>query len=233
MTTISKFKKFGLMAFTLAAVTLTSCEKEEEDDTTNTDDVTAPAEEHDHEVITDVHLVFTNVDDSTDVHEFHAVDPDGEGIQELTVEDEITLDSNKTYTLTFEILNTLEEDDHDDHDHHGHDHKQSPQGEGEDVLAEILEEADEHQVFFAFTNDAFSNPMGDGNIDNAADAVNYEDEDSNGLPLGLETTWTTGGAISEGMFRVVLQHQPGVKTATSSIADGDSDFDITFVLNIE
>ena len=215
--TISKFKKFGLMTLAFGAFALTSCEKEE---------TTTPEEEYDHEVITDVHLVFTNAADSTEVLEFHAQDPDGEGIQPLTVLDTITLDTNKTYTLTFEILNTLEDD------HHDHDHKMQGDEEGEDIAAEILEEADEHQIFFGFSNDAFANPMGDGNIDNASDAINYNDQDSQGNPIGLNTSWTTGSEVSNGSFRVVLQHQPGVKTATSSINDGDSDFDITFVLNI-
>ena len=105
---------------------------------------------------------------------------------------------------------------------------------GLDIVAEIAEEADEHQIFFAFTNDAFSNPMGDGNIDNASDAINYNDEDANGNPLGLNTTWTTGAtAISNGNFTVRLQHQPDLKTATSGANDGETDFEIDFVLNIE
>jgi hypothetical protein len=216
MTTISKFKKFGLMMLALGAITMTSCEKDEE---------VTPEEEHDHEVITDVHLVFTNTADANDVIEFSAQDPDGEGIEELTVLDTIQLDTSKTYILTFEIMNNLEEDEHD--------HKMFS-GEGEDIGAEILEEADEHQVFFSFTNDAFANPMGDGNIDNASDAVNYNDEDSNGNPLGLNTTWTTPStSTSNGNFTVRLQHQPDVKTATSTANTGDTDFEISFVMNIE
>ena len=88
MTTISKFKKFGLILLALGAITLTSCEKEDEETET-------PAEEHDHEVITDVHLVFTNANDSTEVLEFSAQDPDGEGIEELSVLDTIQLDTNE------------------------------------------------------------------------------------------------------------------------------------------
>lgn len=207
-----------MMAFTVGAFALTSCEKEETE---------TPEEEHDHEVITDVHLVFTNANNANDVVEFSAQDPDGEGIQELTVLDTIVLNTNKTYILTFEILNSLEDD------HAGHNHKMAS-GEGEDIGAEILEEATEHQMFFAFTNDAFADPMGDGNIDNASDAINYNDQDSNGNPLGLNTTWTTGAtALSNGNFTVRLQHQPGVKTATSTATDGDTDFEIDFVLSIQ
>ena len=102
---------------------------------------------------------------------------------------------------------------------------------------EIEEEGDEHQFFFSFTNNAFSDPTGNGNIDNAidnaSDEINYSDEDVNGNPLGLETSWTTGGSLEEtGEFTVRLQHQPDVKTATSGANDGDTDFELTFELNI-
>ena len=62
---------------------------------------------------------------------------------------------------------------------------------------------------------------------NRADPVNYEDEDDAGFPLGLETTWTTGNAAT-GTFRVVLKHQPDIKSATSDSTDGESDVDISW-----
>ena len=58
--------------------------------------------------------------------------------------------------------------------------------------------------------------------------------DENGNPLGMNTSWeTSSSTLSGGSFTVRLQHQPGVKTASSGANDGDSDFDLTFVLNIE
>jgi len=77
-------------------------------------------------------------------------------------------------------------------------------------------------------------PAGDGNVDNRGDAVNYNDMDAGGQPVGLNTTWTTGDAsTADGEFRVVLKHQPdGIKTATSTATDGDSDIDITWTLSI-
>lgn len=208
---INYFKKYSLVPVLAAAVLVTGCKKEEEKKE-------VPEEEHEHEGITHVHLKFTNVADATDTVEVEAVDPDGEGVAELEVLDTINLDMGKTYTLALEILNEEE------HEEEGEEH-------GVDIGAEILTEADEHQLFFAFSEGAFSDPSGDGNIDNASDAINYEDEDVNGNPLGLTTTWTAG-AYLDGEFRVKLMHQPGIKTATTGANDGDADFDLTFVLNV-
>ena len=200
------FRTYGVIALAAVGLTLTSCKKEE---------IEAPEEENEVEVITDVKLIFTNTADPNDMVEASAQDPDGEGVQELVILDEITLDINKTYTLTYQIANNLE-------------------APGEDIGAEILAEEDEHQFFYAFSLDAFTNPGGDGNVDNASDAIVYNDFDDNGYPVGLSTEWTTSGTtLTGGVFTARLQHQPGVKTATSGSTDGDTDFDLTFVLNIQ
>lgn len=204
MKVFNYFNKFFLLAFLAVGILMTGCKD---------DDV--PDEEPELEVITDVKLIFTNVADASDVVEARAQDPDGEGVAELEILSEITLGTDKTYTLTYEIFNNLE----------------TP---GEDIGAEIREEDDEHQLFYSFTADAFANPAGDGNIDSASDAINYNDADGNGNPLGLNTTWTTASsAITGGTFTARLQHQPDVKTATSGANDGDTDFDLQFVLNIQ
>jgi len=111
------------------------------------DDDDAPEVENELEVITDVTLIFTNVADPTNVVEARAQDPDGIGVEELEILDDIRLFTDTEYTLTYEILNALDEDD------------------VEDIGDEILDEDDEHQLFFSFTEDAFSDPTGDGNID--------------------------------------------------------------------
>ena len=164
------------------------------------------------EVITDVTLVFTS--DAGAVVTASAQDPDGEGVQELVVLDEIQLQAGTNYTLTFDIMNNLE----------------TP---GEDIGDEIAEEDDEHQIFFAWTEGAFSNPTGNGNIDNASDPVNYNDADGNGNPLGLNTSWTAGDPTTAASFTVRLQHQPDVKTSTSGANDGDTDFELQFRLTIQ
>jgi len=208
MKKVNYFKKYSMYTLLAAGILFTGCKKKDNDE-----DVPEP--ENELEVITDVKLVFTNTSDANDVVEARAQDTDGAGVKELEILDEINLDTSKTYTLTFEIFNNLE----------------SP---GEDIGDEIKEEDDEHQIFFSFSNDAFTNPLGNGNIDNASDPLNYNDADGNGNPVGLSTTWTTSSALlSAGAFTVRLQHQPDVKTSTSGANDGDTDFDLSFVLNIK
>ncbi len=152
-----------------------------------------------------------------------AIDPDGEGVKNLEVQDEIVLRYGSTYKLTITLINELAE----------------PTSPAYDITGEVAEEGDEHIFFFAWSNDLFANPAGNGNLDNRADPLNYEgadnSKDANGLPLGLTTTWTTvdgSGAAKKGTFNVVLKHQPGLKSETSSAAVGETDLDVTFNLNV-
>lgn len=213
MKTTKKLWFYPLVAVLFSAV-ITSCDDDEE--------TPPPPQENEEEVITSVKLIFTDVDNPNDIVEASAIDPDGEGVEELEIQDEITLDVNKVYVLTYEILSALDPND------------------VEDIGEEIEEEDDEHQIFYGFSNDAFANPAGSGNIAPDAGAVNYNDEDSeaqdgSGNPVGLSTTWTTSvDPLMAGSFRVVLKHQPdGIKSATSTSDDGESDFDLEFILNIQ
>ena len=207
MKTINPFKNLQLLAILFSVITIIGC--------SNDDDV-APEEENEVEVFTDVTLVFTNTADVNDVVTASAQDPDGTGIQELQILGAITLAADTEYTLTYEILNALDPTDI------------------ENIGDEILEEDNEHQFFFSFTENVFANPTGNGNIDAAADPINYNDADENGNPVGLSSTWTTSSTASSGAsFTVRLQHQPDVKTASSGSNDGDTDFALTFALNIQ
>jgi hypothetical protein len=207
MKTINPFKNLQLLAILFSVITIIGC--------SNDDDI-APEEENEVEIFTDVTLIFTNTADNSDVVRASAQDPDGTGIQELQILDAITLAADTEYTLTYEILNALDPSD------------------VENIGDEILEEDNEHQFFFSFTENVFSDPIGNGNIDAAADPINYNDADENGNPVGLSSAWTTAGtASSEGSFTVRLQHQPDVKTATSGSNDGDTDFELTFALTIQ
>ena len=195
------FKLNYLLYAVLTLFIFTACEEDE----------AAPEEENEVEVFTDVKLVFTPAGGGAAV-EAAAQDPDGAGVQELQVLGAINLAANTSYTLTMVIENCLE----------------SP---CELMNEEIEEEDEEHQFFFAFSDDAFTSPAGNGNVDSASDPLNYNDVDGNDNSIGLNTSWTTGVA-SSGTFTVRLQHQPDVKTATSGATDGDTDFALTFNLNI-
>ena len=195
------FKLNYLLYAVLTLFIFTACEEDE----------VAPEEENEVEVFTDVKLVFTPVVGGAAV-EAAAQDPDGAGVQELQVLGGINLKANTNYFLSMIIENCLEDP-------------------CELMNEEIEEEAEEHQFFYAFTNDIFTSPSGNGNIDNASDPINYIDVDGNGNPIGLLSTWNTGSAKS-GTFTIQLQHQPDVKTATSGATDGDTDFALTFNLNI-
>ena len=196
------FKLNYLLYAVLTLFIFTACE---EDDA-------APEEENEVEVFTDVKLIFMAQSGPGDTVVVAAQDPDGAGVQELQVLGAINLKANTNYFLSMIIENCLEDP-------------------CELMNEEIEEEAEEHQFFYAFTNDIFTSPSGNGNIDNASDPINYIDVDGNGNPIGLLSTWNTRSAKS-GTFTIQLQHQPDVKTATSGATDGDTDFALTFNLNI-
>lgn len=175
-----------------------------------------PVREDVPELITKATLTFTPEGGGTAVV-VTATDPDGDGVKDIEVDGSINLAANKTYTLTLSLVNGLA----------------SPSDPAYDITAEVEEEGDEHLFFFAWTNNVFADPGGDGNVDNREDAVNYNDEDAGGLPLGLSTNWTSAASSSTGTFRVILKHQPELKSATSSSATGETDLDLTFTITIQ
>ncbi|MEQ8361708.1 MAG: hypothetical protein RH948_02505 [Cyclobacteriaceae bacterium] len=192
----------GLIAL-LGVFTMVSCDDDDD-----------PVKEDVPELITKATLTFTPAGGGTPVTS-SATDPDGEGVQDIEVDGPINLTAGTTYTLTVSLINELAD----------------PTDEEYNITEEVEEEGDEHMFFYAWTNDVFSDPSGNGNIDNRADDVNYEDEDDNGQPLGLTTSWTAGSA-STGTFRVVLKHQPDLKTDTSDANTGESDLDVIFTINV-
>lgn len=174
-----------------------------------------PVREDVPEMITKVSMAFTP-NGGGPVIIATATDPDGDGIQDLEIDGEIILESDTEYVLEIELINGLAQ----------------PGTAEYDVTDEVSEEGAEHMFFFAWTGNLFSDPEGDGNVDDRADAVNYEDEDVEGNPLGLRTTWTTGAAAS-GDLRVILKHQPDLKSATSDVNTGETDLDIAFPVVIQ
>lgn len=167
-----------------------------------------PAIENEEEVIAEVALTFTPVEGG-DALSFTWSDPDGGGSQNPVVEP-IVLQANTAYTLTIELSGPNDEN----------------------FTEEIEEEADEHMFFFGWTEGLFASPAGNGNLASPEGDVNYEDVDTAGLPLGLQTSWTTA-APAAGTFTTILKHQPGSKTAISTINNGETDIEIVWNLTIE
>jgi hypothetical protein len=83
-----------------------------------------------------------------------------------------------------------------------------------DRTDEIRQKGNEH--LFVFT----ASP-------NSLLTINATDTDSNGRPIGLEST-VVAGSEGTGTLRVVLKHQPGnLKTGTNTTA-GETDVDVSF-----
>lgn len=199
-----KAKQVGGLLAMISLGVMTGC---------NNDD---PVKQDVPEFISSVELIFTPVGGGT-VVTATATDPDGLGSGNITVDGSINLTKNVTYTLTFEILNNLA----------------APTDAEYNISAEIEEEGDEHQFFFSWTNNVFTNPTGNGNIANRNDVVNYNDEDVNGLPIGLSTSWTAKDVASSGKFTVLLKHQPELKSNTTTSSDGETDIDLIFDITVE
>ncbi len=131
------------------------------------------------------------------------LDLDGDGGETPTITGG-TLAANETYTGTMELLNEAE----------------SP---SEDITEEIQEEDEEHQFFFQ--------------TDIAGLSVAYNDQDADGRPVGLSTTLTTTSAAS-GNITITLRHEPvkdaaGVADGDITNADGETDIEITFPINVQ
>ncbi len=182
-------------------------------------DTNDPQKEDVPELITKVTLTFTPTTGAPVV--VTATDPDGEGIQSIKVDGPINLTKGTSYVLGITLINGLAQ----------------PTDEGYDITKEVEEEGDEHMFFFSWTGDAFAHPKGNGNIDARTDEVDYSGgdgaKDANGLPLGLRTSWRAADIGTTGAsFRVLLKHQPGLKTSVSGSDAGETDLDVTFGLNV-
>ena len=173
------------------------------------------------EIITNVILNFTPIGGGETVM-VEAENLNSNGFQDFRATQAIDLKANTSYTLTVDFTNS-----------------QDPNNLI-DVKSEVLDEATEHKLMYIWLGDLFNDPPGNGNADNPADIINYNDFDGNGLPLGLSTRWTTGDATAPGdefLFRVLLMHQPilngsPMKSATSGINNGGRDFNIAWRMNV-
>ncbi len=119
-----------------------------------------------------------------------------------------TLQANTTYTGVVQLLNETEDPI--------------------EIVSEEIEESDkekrDHQFFFA----AIPSLLG---------TFSYTDEDSNGNPIGLNFTFTTGAA-STGDLSVILKHlpnksAPNVSSGDITNAGGSTDAEAIFPITIE
>lgn len=85
------------------------------------------------------------------------------------------------------------------------------------ITEEVEEESGDHLLCYT--------------VNGANITVAATDHDANGLPVGLNTTWSVGAA-GNGSVKIVLRHQPGVKTGDCPGA-GDSDVEVEFNFEIE
>jgi hypothetical protein len=162
------------------------------------DDDTAPEVINDEELITTVILTLTP--DSGDQVVLTTVDLDGDGPDEPVTTVVGNFSENTIYDGTVAFLDESGE-------------------EVEDITQEVIEEADEHQVFYTISEGL--------NIQ-----TNYEDQDSQGNPLGVQITLSTGAA-SEGSLTVTLRHEPVKPNDGLESAGGETDISTSFDVSIQ
>ncbi|MBT8229195.1 MAG: hypothetical protein KJO50_02980 [Bacteroidia bacterium] len=93
----------------------------------------------------------------------------------------------------------------------------------ENITEEIEEEDVDHQFFFQ--------------TDITGLTVSYNDQDSNGNPVGLNTILTTG-ETGAGSLTIILKHEPvkeasGVSEGNITNAGGETDISVTFPINVQ
>ena len=162
------------------------------------DDDTTPEIINEDELITTVILTLTP--DSGDQVVLTTIDLDGDGPDEPVTTVVGSFSENTQYQGAVQFLNETEDP-------------------AEDITQEVIEEADEHQVFYT---------VGEGlNI-----TTTYLDSDSNGNPLGVSITLETGEA-SSGRLTVTLRHEPVKPNDGLESAGGETDISTSFDVSIQ
>ena len=168
------------------------------------DDDDAPQVINEEEVITTLNL-FLTPEGGGEIITFTYKDLDGDGSNpEITSP---ALSANTTYTGRVQFLNELEDP-------------------AEDITVEVLEEDDEHQVFYVVEDSLNATPTYTGALDN------------DGNPVGVEFSLAIGDA-SQGNFTVFLIHEgdknaPGASEGNlSPQVGGETDIEVTFNVTVE
>lgn len=193
---MKNYKRLPIYLLAALAIGFASCESED------------PTPENEGEVITDVTLNFQEVDGSGNpvgsVFSAKASDPEGIEVGATPTIETINVTKGKKYRMTIAVTNSIE---------------------GEDITAEILAEADEHQFFFLGT--AFT-----GNVMTIA----YDDPSGELIGLQNELAVSSSPGTNNAQFRVILRHDldknyPGATNPNFQNyeqAGGETDLDITF-----
>ncbi|MGB2086386.1 MAG: hypothetical protein ACPHUE_04630 [Flavobacteriaceae bacterium] len=154
----------------------------------------SPEEINEEEVINKITLQFTDSENTT----FSKTWNEGEAVPA------ITLQPNSSYQVAISFFDA------------------SDPADVEDITEEVIEEADEHLVFYEVTEATVS-------IESADD----DTRDSAGVPLMINTVWETAAA-STGMVRVYLIHEPSSKDgATRNAIGGSTDAELDFPVTIQ
>jgi len=155
--------------------------------------------------------------------------------------------SSETITYNFEVeghAHDDEDEDDDDNDHDGHEgehteielepnssynvsmfiYNDTDPNNIENITLEVIEEADEHQIYYAITDELSGFSIASASNDT---------RDSDGNPLFLKTTWTTIGETSGDVVGYLI-HEPTSKTgSTRNDFGGATDFEIEFEVHVE
>ena len=198
MKTNQHSKQFKFYALALvAALTFSSC---------SNDDDNPPPPVNEEELITTVTAIYTPVGGGTAVT-LQYKDLDGEGANAPVITVSSPFEKNKTYNGTVTFKNELA-------------------NPAEDITPEIVEEGDEHQLFYQTTGTL--NPFTYGTA-----TSNF---DKNGKPVGLQSVFATTGAAS-GTLTITLRHEPNKSAANVAAGDitnaaGSTDAEVTFSISV-
>ena len=162
---------------------------------------------HEEEVITRVTLEVSKVGSSNPTtYTFEVEGHDHDHDEHEGEHTEIELEANSSYNVSISFYNDSDPDN------------------VENITSQIIEEKDEHQIFYEITDE-----LSGFSIASASNDTN----DSNGNPLFIKSTWTTTAETS-GEVVGYLIHEPTSKTGnTRTDFGGSTDVEIEFEVHVE
>ncbi len=163
------------------------------------DDNDTPEPINEEEVITTMTVTLVNHMNGDDVITMQTQDLDGDGPNEPVITVSGPLTAGTSYSGSIQWLNEMEDP-------------------AEDITEEILEEDDEHQVFFSASGVGME--------------FVYMDFDGDGNPLGTQFVLAPLGAGS-GSVTITLIHEPTKPNDGLDTAGGEIDIQTTFSVTVQ